>query len=276
MDKAQLILEAKPSQAEEIKMVSPASELRCTSCHKLLMKDGEIKCPRCKDLVAVSRDCLILPQENVYLINTADLLGRQLQELLAKWPAALQQEFVYALQLVKGTTTGQNNTTEVIREKIKIKLVERPAAADEKIVPDKTASKNVGTSLKNLSEALIRIGIEPDLDYLQIDPQYRRLAFDLILLLSGRAKPTGELIPLANIYGFLVEPAKTSLVEQGLKAANPREAYLMAYWEKNMGHFQYKLQGKKVWEFDSRNEKRDAIICLTKNKLPSLTKKILN
>lgn len=32
-------------------------EERCPSCNKLLMKDGEIKCPRCKEITIVGTPC---------------------------------------------------------------------------------------------------------------------------------------------------------------------------------------------------------------------------
>jgi len=32
-------------------------EVRCSSCNKLLMKDSEIKCPRCKEIVVVGTPC---------------------------------------------------------------------------------------------------------------------------------------------------------------------------------------------------------------------------
>ena len=32
-------------------------EVRCSACNKLLMRDGEIKCPRCKEMVAVGQPC---------------------------------------------------------------------------------------------------------------------------------------------------------------------------------------------------------------------------
>ncbi|MFA5103706.1 MAG: hypothetical protein WC527_00785 [Candidatus Margulisiibacteriota bacterium] len=34
-----------------------SKEERCPSCNKLLMKEGEIKCPRCKEVVAVGTPC---------------------------------------------------------------------------------------------------------------------------------------------------------------------------------------------------------------------------
>ena len=32
-------------------------EVRCGSCNKLLMRDGEIKCPRCKEIAVVGEMC---------------------------------------------------------------------------------------------------------------------------------------------------------------------------------------------------------------------------
>ncbi|MFA5098197.1 MAG: zinc ribbon domain-containing protein [Candidatus Margulisiibacteriota bacterium] len=32
-------------------------EIRCSSCNKLLLKDGQIKCPRCKEITEVGTPC---------------------------------------------------------------------------------------------------------------------------------------------------------------------------------------------------------------------------
>ena len=34
-----------------------SKDVRCPSCNKLLMKDGEIKCQRCKELVPIGEPC---------------------------------------------------------------------------------------------------------------------------------------------------------------------------------------------------------------------------
>lgn len=38
-------------------MMEENNEVRCEACNKLLMKEGEIKCPRCKEITVVGDVC---------------------------------------------------------------------------------------------------------------------------------------------------------------------------------------------------------------------------
>lgn len=254
------VLETKTAAAA----AESGTELRCPSCHKLLLKGGEIKCPRCKDLVAL-HSCLIdLDQDNLYIINTANMAGRQIKELIAKWPAALQQEFAYALQLM--------SQREVHQEELKVKLVTKDKAEEQ----GKKAAAEGGTTttMRGLAEALLRVGIKAETQDLKADPQFRRIALEVLLLFAGRSRPNGGEIELRDICAFCSEPAKSGSAQEDL-AKNALEAYLMAYWQHNPRAFDYLCEGKKVWEYVSPEAQRDAIIFLTKNYKETMQEKIL-
>jgi phage FluMu protein Com len=221
-----------------------ANEVRCSFCNKLLIRDNEIKCPRCKELVKVFK----VGEEGLKIAwpDNKQNLG-ELQSISEKWPPELQKEFLGALDIFQKSlvATHQKETPEE-----NVKVIVRPAEIFS------------GSEIWRLASTLKKYKIIPNLKYLREDMEYFKLGLQLVNFFAGINQPDGEKVPLVNIYGFMHEPGVSE--KEPVKAGEPIEAYLMAFWERNMGRFDYTYHGKRVWELKDREAKRNAIIVLTK------------
>jgi len=73
---------------------------------------------------------------------------------------------------------------------------------------------------------------------------------------------------LPSIWDHIEDFRRLELRRRGktIKAANYKEAFLMAYIEKNMGEFVYR--GKPIYQYPDTNRKREALISLVKELSP--------
>lgn len=222
-------------------------EVRCPSCHKLLMKNCEIKCPRCKELVKILK---VAETPGMIAFNGGEQGIVEIKKILDKWPAELQDDFLRVLNIFQNCFSQQNKNQAAEAEPEPEKIIKKPVDIFS------------GPEIAKLAASLRKCGIIPNLKYIREDLEYFKLAFQLVNFFAGFSRPQGNKVPLVNIFGFLHEFGARENNFEG--AANPAEAYFMAYWERNMGKFSFAEGGKKVWELEDRDRKRKAIIVLTK------------
>lgn len=173
----------------------------------------------------------------------------EVKKILDKWPADLQKQFMEILGVFQNSLA---NSYEKHRE-----LKEAPVSGNG-LKPTDVFS---GQEIWQLALTLRKLGIIPNLKYIREDMEYLKLSFQIVNLLAGYSQPEGHKVPLVNIFGFMHSGENN---DDGKLAENALEAYFMAYWERNMGKFQFDFGGQKVWELSDRDNKRNAIITLTK------------
>lgn len=115
------------------------------------------------------------------------------------------------------------------------------------------AKKALAAASQKLTSTLL--GSDRTLDVSKVENEIK----DIFINRKAPSPPAPS--GLNHIWTFFEEPISTG---EGIKAENTLEAWVMAYIEKHMGEYEY--HGTKIYLFETRNKKRDAIIRLVKEK----------